>query len=511
MKKLIKSKKILFFFTLILGFLSSFSLPPFNYFIINFVTLSVFFNLIIKNKFLKTRLDYFLYGWFFGFGYFLLSLYWLTISLTFDADLKILIPIALVIIPGFLAIFFGVTTLVVSYFLKLRIISLILAFSVTLATFEYLRGTILTGFPWNLFVYSFAKNISFLQSLTIFGTYGLNLICITFFLIPTILILKRDKFEKLFLVSLFIIFTLFFAYGNKRLNDQSILQSVRQDFKVKVISSNINIDRFYDLKNEKKIIEQLINLSEPDKDISTIFIWPEGIFTSSFIKDIKKYKKIFEKNFGKNDLIIFGINDVQYKTKENIYNSLAVFDNNLNLKSLYYKNRLVPFGEFLPFENHLKKIGLKKITNNYHSFSRGTSRDIIELKNLKILPLICYEIIYTGQISRTNDYDLIINISEDGWFGNSIGISQHFYHSVFRSIEEGKNVIRSSNNGVTAIINPLGKILKMNESTEGGALVIDEFRKLDKLTLFSSHGNNIFFYLIAIYITLIFFLKRIGR
>ena len=118
--------------------------------------------------------------------------------------------------------------------------------------------------------------------------------------------------------------------------------------------------------------------------------------------------------------------------------SLVILDNKLNIISLYHKNKLVPFGEFLPAENFLKKVGLKTVTNNYQSFSKGRVREIINIKNLRILPLICYEIIYSGKLSKTNNYDLILNISEDGWFGQSIGPSQHFTHSIFRSIEEGK-------------------------------------------------------------------------
>ena len=128
------------------------------------------------------------------------------------------------------------------------------------------------------------------------------------------------------------------------------------------------------------------------------------------------------------------------------------------------------------------------------------------------MPLICYEIIYSGKLTRVDNFNLIINISEDGWFGKSIGPSQHFTHSIFRAIEEGKSVIRSSNNGISAIIGPKGKVIKIHESTEGGVLITKKLEKLNKLTIFSSYGrNNIFFYLVVIYISLIFFLKRTGR
>ena len=514
MIKLLKHKKISFLIIFLLGSISSLGLPPYNFFYINFFTLSFLLIFLIKNKNFSKR-NYFLYGWLFGFGYFVSSLYWISISLTFDSQLKVLIPISIILIPSFLALFIALPVFLLSYFLKLNNLILILIFSLLLAFFEFIRGFVFTGFPWNLFIYSFSENLLFIQMLSIFGTYGLNLLCINFFLLPSILFLYKTRSEVIFSSFLFIIFLSFFLIGNSRLKDASIVSSFDQGGLIKTISSKVEIDRFYNFDNEEDIINQLISLSNPDKDVPTIFIWPEGVITSTYLNDISKYKDLFEV-FSDKHLIIIGINDLVLDEQNKIHNSLALFDNQLNLKSVYYKNKLVPFGEFLPLESLLSKIGLRSVAHNYQSFSRGIDRDIIKIKNnsfnLNILPLICYEIIYSGKLTKTNNFNLIINISEDGWFGKSIGPSQHFTHSIFRAIEEGKSVIRSSNNGISAIIGPKGKMIKIHESTEGGVLITKKLEKLNKLTIFSSYGrNNIFFYLVVIYISLIFFLKRTGR
>ena len=514
MIKLLKYKKISFLIIFLLGSISSLSLPPYNFFYINFFTLSFLLIFLIKNKTFLKR-NYFLYGWLFGFGYFVSSLYWISISLTFDSQLKVLIPISIILIPSFLALFIALPVFFLSYFLKLNNLILVLIFSLLLSFFEFIRGSILTGFPWNLFVYSFSENLSFIQMLSVFGTYGLNLICINFFLLPSILFLNKTKSEVIASSFLFIIFLSFFLIGNSRLKDANIVYSFDEGAVIKTISSKVEINRFYNFDNEEDIINQLIGLSDPEKDVPTIFVWPEGVITSTYLKDISKYKDLF-KVFSDKHIIIIGINDLVPNKENEIYNSLALFDNQLNLKSLYYKNKLVPFGEFLPLETLLSKIGLRSIAHNYQSFSRGDERDIIKIKNnsfnLNILPLICYEIIYSGKLSKTNNFNLIINISEDGWFGKSIGPSQHFTHSIFRAIEEGKSVIRSSNNGISAIIGPKGELIKIHESTEGGVLITKKLEKLNKSTIFSSYGrSNIFFYLALIYISLIFFLKRTGR
>ena len=261
-----------------------------------------------------------------------------------------------------------------------------------------------------------------------------------------------------------------------------------------------------------KIINELIELSAPTKIEPTIFLWPEGIIPDSYLRDMSVYKNLFLNNFGEDDLIIMGLNSREIKNYDYIYfNSMAIFNNKLDLVAKYNKVNLVPFGEFTPLESILSLIGFKTITNSYQSFSSGKTRIPLKVKNSKIdlnlLPLICYEIIYSGKLSKDSNFDYIINISEDGWFGNSIGPKQHFSHSIFRSIESGKYIIRSTNNGISAIINPIGVVEKKVEFGSTGYVELSE-SKLVKSTPFMLFGNIIFLILILIYIFLIFSFNR---
>ena len=124
------------------------------------------------------------------------------------------------------------------------------------------------------------------------------------------------------------------------------------------------------------------------------------------------------------------------------------------------------------------------------------------------MKLICYELIYSGELYKSNKFDYIINISEDGWFGDSIGPKQHFVHGIFRSIESGKYIIRSTNNGISAIINPSGKLDKSVNFGDTGYIDFVE-SKIVKTTIFSKYGNKIFIFLILLYIFLIFSFNRI--
>ena len=509
------TKKLFFeyFSLIVLGVVTSFSLPPFNYFIINFVSFSILFLFLIRKSFTeKGKKIFFFYGWLFGLGYFVTNLYWISISLTFDKSFKLLIPLSLILIPSFLGIFYGLVFYLFRILKPKKLISSFFLFSLIFGILEFIRGSILTGFPWNLIVYTFSNQSEILSIVSLIGTYGLNLICISLFVSPAIFILKNNKKNFFVSLSFIIIFIFFYLHGKNYEKKFDSLNKISNDFNLRVIGSQISIDRFYNDMDSISIINDLIKLSNPNPNLKTVFVWPEGILPGITKEEFGELSYLFEKKFNKNHLIIIGVNDeVIIDGSKKFYNTLSVYDHKLNVLYTYNKIKLVPFGEFLPFEKILKTIGFKTITNNYQSFSKGEKRNIIELKNygfsIKLLPLICYEIIYTGNLFKNSNFDLIVNISEDGWFGNSIGPKQHFVHSVFRAIENGKYVARSSNNGITAIINPLGKTEETINFGEDGYVDFREYKKIKK-TIFSEYGNKTFLLLSLLYIFLIFLFRK---
>ena len=501
-------------FLIFLGVVTSISLPPFNYLIINFLTFTLFFIFLIKKSKIHKNLKlFFFYGWLFGFGYFISNLYWISISLTFDESFKKLIPIAIFLIPAFLALFYGLVSCLFIIFQPKKIVSSFLFFSLIFGVIEFLRGLILSGFPWNLIAYSFSNYLEILSITSMIGTYGFNLYCISLFTSPAIFILRDTR--KDIVVGIFFLITpiLFHIYGSFYKANFNMADKNTYDYKVRVVGSNISLDKFYSNIEPVSVIQELIKISNPNANEKIIFVWPEGIFPNISQKELIEYDWLFDKNFNENHILIIGISsESNNNNSKNYFNSFSVYDDNLNLLDTYNKINLVPFGEFIPFENILGSIGLKSITNNYQSFSSGKERKIIEIKNqnfsLKILPLICYEIIYSGRIFNNSDFDIIINISEDGWFGQSIGPKQHFVHSIFRAIESGKYVLRSSNNGIAAIINPLGFVEERVGFGQSGYIDFSESKKIQP-TVFSKYGNKIFGLLILLYIFLIFSFNRI--
>ena len=310
-------------------------------------------------------------------------------------------------------------------------------------------------------------------------------------------------------------FTFFFCYFYGSIKENKFYKADKEiyDYKIRVIGSNISLDRFYSNIDPVSIIKEMINISRPNTNEKTIFVWPEGILPGISPDQLNEYSWLFKENFNENHLFIIGVNSHSTDNgSKKYFNSLFVYDNNLNILNSYNKINLVPFGEFLPFENILSIIGLRSLTNNYQSFSSGNKRDIIEIEkkffSLKILPLICYEIIYSGKLFKNTNFDLIVNISEDGWFGKSIGPKQHLSHSIFRAVESGKYVVRSANNGVAVIVNPIGNIEKSVNLGVSGYIELTENRKIQP-TIFSKYGNKIFGLVILLYIFLIFSFNKI--
>ena len=499
----------------LLGCLSVLSFQPFNFVIINFFIFTTLFLIISninkrsKNKYRKKPylINLFCVGYFFGIGFFLTGTYWISNSLNFDENFKNLIPLTIILIPLALGLFYGLASSICGKYLKNDLPSVFL-FSGTFSAVDYLRAKILTGFPWNIWAYSWSWFTEIIQILNPIGLFAFNLLTITLYVLPAILFMKKTKYKSLILIFPLIIFFGNYLYGNYLLNNHMESQKYLNENKfinIKIISPNFELK--YNLSDEElyQRINKLIRYSNPEKSKKTLFIWPEGALSGKYFYEIDRYKDLIKKNFSQDHLIILGINTLD-KKKDKFYNSFIVIDNNLNKKFQYNKIKLVPFGEFLPFQTYLEKIGLKKITEGFGSFSKGSTENTFVYENLEVIPLICYEIIFPELIQKINfNSTLLINISEDAWFGDSIGPHQHFSKSIFRAIESDSFVLRSANKGISAIINNKGQIIKSLKNNETGNI---EYR----LPIIEKKGGNkndlIFFVLLFTYCFIFFIYKK---
>ncbi len=504
----------LFLFPLFIGSISVLSFQPFNLTLVNFFVLPIFFYLLVyikkKSKSVYRKKPYkknlFLFGTAFGFGFYLSGLHWITNSLTFDENFKILIPFGLILIPLFLSLFFSIVVLLIGPFLNLNLQSIFLL-SGSLAVSDYLRNYILTGFPWNFWAYSFSWATEIVQILDKIGLFAFNLISITIFMLPAVIFLNLKFFKKIYIIVIpILILFMLYIYGNHSINlNQKKIQSVDNKLNIKIISPNFELKYGLNQDEIKNRLRKLIRYSDPINDKKTLYIWPEGVFSGYSFKELLDLKKFFLKNFSENHLILFGVNRIS-EEKNGYFNSLVIINNKMEIVQEYYKQKLVPFGEFLPFEKILSQIGLKKITEGHGSFLKGRNQENLKLEKLNILPLICYEIIFTNLVQSSDpNTNLIINISEDGWFGNSIGPHQHFAKSIFRAIEQNTFLARSANKGISAIINNRGEVVKNLKPNEVGYIQLE-------VPLIKNENRNkndlIFLILLFTYILSYFFTNK---
>ena len=502
----------LYIIPFILGSLTIFSFEPFNFTIINLIIFPIFFYLLVyinkKSKAVYRKKPYkknlFIFGSSFGFGFYLFGISWITNALTFDKNFEVLIPFALILIPLFLSLFIGFATLIVGKHLKLNFSSIII-FSVSLALSDYLRSNVFSGFPWNLWAYSTMSFNEILQIINLIGLHSYNLFLITTFTLPAILFFKIEKVKKIiiFTISIFIFLGLY-IYGDYKINkNQKFLNNVNEKAYVKIISPNFNLE--YDLNSQdiEDRFKKLIRYSDPDKKRKTLFIWPEGVFSGYNYNEILEYRELVLNNFSSKHYIIFGTNKLE-TTSGNFFNSMILINNKFEIIKTYNKRKLVPFGEFLPFENILNNFGFKKITEGHGSFLKGNKDDNLVIDKLSILPLICYEIIFPNLIHKSEiDTNLIVNISEDGWFGKSIGPDQHFAKSILRAIENDTYLVRSANQGVSAIIDNKGNLIKRINRNEAGNIEFD-------VPLIKSNNikNDLIFFILLITYLLFFLINR---
>ncbi len=445
----------------LLGIILAFGFEPFK---IPFLPIIVIGSYFLLSDFTFTKFDnyytlFFYNGLFFGFGFFITGMYWVSNSIiAFDPDLFYIVPIILILLPFCLSIFFAVMQITNAFFWS-RSNAKIFYFSSIWIIFEFLRSILFTGLPWNLIGYSWSWSLSFSQSISVLGMYGLGLITIFCSVsLFSYFINSRNKFYTFFSI---IILILLYFYGLTRINNN---QDIGYENELRIVHT------YFDQKDKwtKKAIDQTIAMGSLD----LITVFPETSHGLDFNKP--------------NNWIIGYIR----RDKENFFNSI-----NYN-GFTYDKKILVPFGEYFPFSSLINTIFYEhKIFQN--ELTKGNKKQLFESN---ISPLICYEAIFPNFVrdSLSDETKLLVNISNDAWFGNFSGPRQHFVHAQFRSIELGIPLVRSSNKGISGIISPIGEILSITNASKNTYLDVKIPKKLET-TFYRDYGNLLAYFLIVLF------------
>jgi apolipoprotein N-acyltransferase len=483
-----------------LGALMALAMPPFGFWPLLFAGLGGFY-LVVRNL---TGRAAFAAGWLFGFGYFAAGLYWIGNALLVPGnDFKWVWPLAILGLPVGLALFTGAAAWIAVRYAREGVRG-VLFFIGVMALCEWVRGTIFTGFPWNLYAYGWATLPAVAQSVSWAGAYGLTLITLGLTVFATYGAARRSIPV---LAGTLVALGVLYGWGAVRLDTHPT--HYNDTIIVRIVQPNIAQE---DKWRGDRVAQNLRNTVETSvmRDFiagkTYAIIWPETAITQFVAEDQNVRAYIRDTLFDTEDnrFLLTGL--LRHETKDTgkaaYYNSLVAYNRDLVPMATYDKAHLVPFGEYIPFQDIIPLAP-------FAAFSGFTPGPGLRTEKILGLPpfggLVCYEIIFPGAAVAKGDEtrpEWIINVTNDGWYGDSPGPYQHLTKARFRAIEEGIPVIRSANTGISAVIDPTGRILYSLPYGRAGVIDSPLPVPLTKPTIFSRFGNIPFLMLCTIFISL---------
>jgi apolipoprotein N-acyltransferase len=395
-------------------------------------------------------------GWCFGFGQFLIGLHWIGFAFLVDpSQHEWQIPFVAALFPGGLALFIaGACAAAAAVWREDG--SRIFALTIAYALAEWLRGHVLTGFPWNVAGYGWGASLAVMQSAALFGVYGLSLLTVLFG--ASLAGLFERSLAWRLPLGMAVLFVAIYAGGALRLHE--VPSQTVPGVRLRLVQPDIAQADKYRPELIVRNWERLIDLSEsPAKTPPTLIIWPEAAPPFLLMRSREALAQIRSLTSGRRALLTGALRADRGDGRTRYYNSFLVFGRDGRLSGVYDKFHLVPFGEYLPFENLMKKFGLTKIVGIAGSFATGDGPHTLAVSGAPPFgPLICYEILFPGRVVGARRPAWIVNVTDDSWFGPWAGPLQHLLVARMRAIEEGLPVARAANTGVSAVIDPLGRI-----------------------------------------------------
>jgi len=490
------------------GLLLVFCFPTFDLYILAWFVIVPF----LLSLYEKSQKHAFLSGIFFGIPYFTGTLYWIYHSINHYGNISFIPSISIVLMLCiYLSFYTGIFALLFSITLRnTNLPSLFLA-PVLWVSLEYLRSYLLTGFPWSSLGYSQYKVLTFVQLADVTGIYGISfiLVAVNGALADIFLIRKRVKDMPLFPLShtvigfsaLVILLLVTVIYGNWRIGQQISGTHVR----VSIIQGNIEQDKKWEPAFQRSVMETYADLSHEAALASpSMIVWPETAVPFIYRTDESRTKEFLQAHRNLHTYLLFG--SILYRGDRggNAYysNSAVLLDKTGNVVYEYDKIHLVPFGEYVPLQRVL--FFVNKIVVGVGDYSRGNQYSLAETPFGRFATVICYEIIFPGLVRKffTDDGNVLVNITNDAWFGKTPGPYQHFSMAVFRAIENRKPVIRAANTGISGFIDSKGRIISKTELFQKVVLTCD-IKTNDTKSFYTKYGDLFSYLCIVLSIVLL--------
>ncbi len=489
------------------GAFSALSTPPFDLFPVLFITLPVLVWLIdgtaepVDAGFIRRLWPAARVGWLFGFGYFLAGLWWVGMAFLVDGDeFAIFLPFVVIALPAGLALFWGFGAALARIF-WVDGWRRIAAVSAGLTLAEWLRGNIFTGLPWNSLGYAALSNEVMMQSASVLGLYGVTPLALLVFASPGIFTASSSLRPRRIGLLFALVFALVIAqlgFGTWRL--ATAVDEEVDDVVIRIVQPAVKQQDKWLEGKEMEIFNRYITLSgtqdgSQNKPLAEVthLIWPESAFPFLLTRNRAAIAAIAAL-LPQNTTLIAGAMraepPVPGKREGYTFNSLYVINGDGEITDAQDKVHLVPFGEYLPFQSALEAVGLRQLTRLRGGFAAGFDRRSISLASAPpFLPLICFEVIFPGQMtSKGEKPQWMVNLTNDAWFGNTPGPYQHLRQARVRAVEEGIPLVRSANSGISAITDSFGRIKDSLPIGQVGVLDGTLSKALNS-TLFTKFGD----------------------
>jgi apolipoprotein N-acyltransferase len=424
-------------------------------------------------------------GFFFGLGYFIVSIHWLGYAFFVDGGGWVvwLMPFALLGLAALLALFWGAGTSLAYVFWSAGP-SRLLALAASLTAAEWARGHWFTGFPFDLVGYALTANEQMLQLASAIGIYGLTFMAILVAATPALIWPADGRNLTARLVPFFAALMVIAAqigYGQVRL--QSIETAPRDDMRLRLVQPVIRQTQQWMPGAQEIMLDRMLALSaaqtgpnDPGLIGITHLVWPESAITFYF-SDYPEALAQIARSLPSDTLLLTGgpREDFSIGAASGIgpvFNSILAIDSDGEIVSSYDKTHLVPFGEYLPFGELFGMAGIQQFVPGATGWLAGEQRRLFSARGTpRFLPLICYEAVFSGDVNPTGEQPaFILNLTNDGWYEGSLGPAKHFHHARLRAVEEGVSLVRAANTGVTALVDPLGRIVSRLAESEIGVL-----------------------------------------
>ena len=407
-------------------------------------------------------------GFCFGFGFFLAGLYWVAEAFLIEPWRHgWLIPFVMTALPGGMALFFAASAALAMVLWRpgpARIFALGIAFGLV----EFARGHVLTGFPWNLIGYGLLPEGPLMQLASVFGVYSLSLLAVVLFAAPAGIWHPsgtRSRGTVLLAALSLALLGVGYVWGDTRLasaTDQTT------DVRLRIVQANVDQADKWRPENSAEIFTDYVDLTKTEGlNGIDVVIWPETALPF-LLEDSPDALVAIGEALPQDTVLLVGAARMVDRKKpdgrqagRDAFNSLLVVDSGGKALASYDKIHLVPFGEYLPFQDFLESLGFMQMTGVRGGFSEGAGARLIHVPGAPTaMPLICYEIIFPHEVTdHAVRAGWMLNVTNDAWFGSSAGPYQHFHQAQVRAVEQGLPLARAANTGISAVIDPWGRVL----------------------------------------------------